>query len=465
MSLLEKFLKCCHRLYVDLYVPEAAALLLDDVDPADGPDDGSGDNAGEALGGGFDVEFDNGLDEGLDSLAGIEGIEKGAPGGRQAGAATPIEELDLSVRAYNCLKRAGIHTAGAIAERSQYWLLHNVRNLGRKSLAEVVDKLAQLEFFIPEYADGETPESPDEPAALDVLNDMVGLSEVKERMKDLTAHCAIQKRKSQVCGAEYPVIPNMVFLGNPGTGKTAVAKLAARLFQEIGLLKRGHLVSVTRTDLVAEYTGQSAVKTTRVFKAALDGVLFVDEAYSLYHQTGSEQAGDTFSCEVLDTLTALMSEYAGRCCVIFAGYEAEMNHLLENANPGLRERFPFKLRFEDYNAQELREIFLRKARQRQLMIADEGLAILTETLERLCANKNGQFANGRAAENFLQEVVLRQERRLFDRGPEDGELTEAELLTLTGDDFSQAARFVLAALPGPVPARRPLGFISTAHAA
>ncbi|MDR0435079.1 MAG: AAA family ATPase [Gracilibacteraceae bacterium] len=450
MKLMEIILKCCRDIYEQLYVQSDKEIAL---------------------------------------------AAPSASAAKKSNLSLPLEELDLSVRSFNCLKRANINTVGDIAEYSRYQLLR-LRNLGRKSMDEIVVKLAELDIFIPEFSNDEeakeakeaaaaaaakeaeaeaeawaeawaaeemeagaerTAQAGSKPSVLKTLDAMIGLARVKNRIKDITAHCAIRKLKSEVCGAENPLVPNMIFLGNPGTGKTTVAKLAAQAFREIGLMRRGHLVSVTRTDLVAEYTGQSAVKTTKIFESALDGVLFVDEAYSLYHQTDSARAGDTFSREVIDTLTALMTEYAGRCCVIFAGYNAEMNYMLDNANPGLRERFPFKLYFDDYTAAELQEIFLLKAAENKLVIPAECLTALNEVMERVCANKSQLFANGRVAENFLQEVTLRQERRLFDRKQSGGELTETDLLTLMPEDFNRAAQAFQDDAPTP-PAKRPIGF-------
>ena len=376
-----------------------------------------------------------------------------------------IEELDLSVRSYNCLKKAGINTIGELAQHSRKWLVHNVRNLGHQSMDEIAHSLEKLDIYIPEATEEEIEEEANARTnALDTLGGMIGLASVKERMKDIVAHCAIRKLKSEICGAEKPIVPNMLFLGNPGTGKTTVAKLAARVFKEIGLMKKGHLVCVTRADLVAEYTGQSAAKTARVFKSALDGILFVDEAYALYHQTEAERAGDVFSQEVIDTFTALMTEYAGRCCVIFAGYSDEMNYMLENANPGLRERFPFKVDFEDYSAKELREIFMLKVSECKLSVAEECLEILDNVMKNVCASKTDTFANGRLADNFLQEVMLCQERRLFERQQNGVELSGGELVKLTPEDFHRAAKSTLNAIPEP-PVKRPIGFSGLTGAA
>ena len=382
-----------------------------------------------------------------------------------------IDELDLPVRLYNCFMRANIKSVGEIAEHSQKWLVQNIRNLGRRGTEEVARKLTELGIYLPELTEEEEAEevrlkqSTEDAAedvqsklsALEALNGMIGLALVKERMKDLTAHCAIRKLKCEVFGGSKSVVPNMIFLGNPGTGKTTVANLVAKAFREMGFMKSGQIVRVTRTDLVAEYTGQSAAKTTKVFESALDGVLFIDEAYSLYHKTEYGRAGDTLSIEAIDTLTDLMTEYAGRCCVILAGYSDEMNFMLENANPGLRERFPFKLDFEDYSSPELRKIFLLKASEQKLNIPDDCEKILTDTMDHICENKSRLFANGRVVENYLQEVILRQERRLFDRQRDGIELSETDLLMLSYDDFLHATKSMINGAPAK-PIKRPIGF-------
>ncbi|MDR1322590.1 MAG: AAA family ATPase [Gracilibacteraceae bacterium] len=274
------------------------------------------------------------------------------------------------------------------------------------------------------------------PTALDRLGGMIGLPGVKSTVRNLTAHCAIRKMKADLAGAPETIVPNMLFLGNPGTGKTTVAKLVAEVLREHGLMRKGHLVTAARADLIGRHTGETAPKTTERFVLALDGVFFIDEAYSLYN--GEEDDQDIFGKEAIDALTGLMTEYAGRCCVILAGYEDEVEQMLRRVNPGLRERFPFRLKFEDYTELELKQIFLSKTAEQQLRLTDGCDIALDNLLHRLYASRGRDFSNGRAVQNALQEVVLQQERRLFETQNRGTALTAEEVFDLTAEDFRAA---------------------------
>lgn len=272
----------------------------------------------------------------------------------------------------------------------------------------------------------------------DELHSMIGLSSVKEMMHKITAHCIILQEKRTFCKTQAPFVANMLFLGNPGTGKTTVANLVAQIFKELGLMEKGHVVRANRSDLVAEYVGQSAIKTRKLFESALDGILFVDEAYSLYHADKDGRAGDTYTREVIDTLTTLMTEHIGHCCVIFAGYEEEMNFMLDNSNPGLRERFPFTIHFEDYEAEELTNIFILKMKKSGLKMESCCKQLLNEHFNRICAAKNRHFANGRLVDTLLQNVVLAQELRLMELYQSKATPNKNMLFTLIKDDFESA---------------------------
>ncbi|MDR0838073.1 MAG: AAA family ATPase [Oscillospiraceae bacterium] len=272
--------------------------------------------------------------------------------------------------------------------------------------------------------------------AMAELERLTGLRSVKETVRDIAAHSEASRLKAEAGAPREVFVPNALFLGNPGTGKTTVAGIVARLYHELGLLRRGHLVTANRASLVAEYLGQTAIKTRGVFMSALDGVLFVDEAYSLYTE---ESRGDSYGREALTTLTQLMSDFAGRCCVIFAGYEKDIAYMLSGANPGLRDRFPFRLMFDDYNAEELTEIFTKKLASGGVTARGESEGIVLEFFARCFGARDEFFSNGRLAENVAQEVVLQQERRLLARRDRTGEkITRDELFTVEERDCRAA---------------------------
>ncbi len=459
LTSIENTLKYCHRLYEELFFCESAVISVAPVRQETDDDledffisELTNTQSGESD---FDLMMDDDddaydLDDYPETICNI-------PKKPEDVLSMPIEELNLSIRTYNCLKRANMNTVGEIAVCEKEWFRNNVRNLGRKSMDEIEEKLIAINVVMSEKVKEPVEEKEPQQIAFDDLNSMIGLTNIKECMKDIAAHCTIRKLKSEICGIVKPIVPNMLFLGNPGTGKTTVARLVAKVFCELGLLNRGQLICVTRTDLVAGYTGQTALKTTEVFMSALDGVLFVDEAYSLYHKNDSDSAGDTFSREVIDTLTALMTEYAGRCCVIFAGYHDEMNFMLEHANPGLRDRFSFKMTFEDYSSEELLDIFLMKASEQKLVFSAECKDIITDTMNHLHKNRNRLFGNGRVVDNLLQDLVLCQERRLFTDYQPTKELSETELFTLTIDDFKKVTKPMLETASSR-PVNRPVGF-------
>ena len=205
-------------------------------------------------------------------------------------------------------------------------------------------------------------------------------------------------------------VPNVsyhcVFSGNPGTGKTTVARILAGIYKDLGVLKKGHLVETDRSGLVAEYVGQTAVKTNKIIDNALDGVLFIDEAYSLV-QGGSEDYGS----EAIATLLKRMEDDRDRLVVILAGYTNEMEEFI-NSNPGLRSRFNRYIHFEDYTAEELYKIFLLNAEKNEYTLADDVKEYLLKKLEDVVANKPKDFGNARYIRNLFEKTVEAQANRL-----------------------------------------------------
>lgn len=213
-----------------------------------------------------------------------------------------------------------------------------------------------------------------------------------------------QKRKE--IGLTVPEVSyHLVFTGNPGTGKTTVARILAGIFHDKGVLKKGHLVETDRSGLVAEYVGQTAVKTNKIIDKALDGVLFIDEAYSLVAQ------GEDFGQEAVATLLKRMEDDRDRLIVILAGYTDEMEGFI-NSNPGLRSRFNRYIFFPDYSADELAEIFLSIAAKHEYTMTNEVKEYVLEKFQEVVANKPKDFGNARYVRNLFERVVQAQANRL-----------------------------------------------------
>ena len=239
------------------------------------------------------------------------------------------------------------------------------------------------------------------------LEKIIGLENVKNFLRNqYNILKAQEKRRNLGVSTDVTQSLNMIFIGNPGTGKTTVARLVAQMLKEMGFLRSGHMVEVSRTDLVAEYVGQTAPKTTDVFNSALGGVLFVDEAYSL-----SKGGDNDFGKEAIDTLIKLMEDHRGEIIVILAGYEKEMNDFLK-ANSGLESRFPLKLPFPDYSPSELSQIFDKMLAGRGFKITDEAKKLAEEKIEYKKKTEITHSGNGRMVRNLIDEIIRNQSNRV-----------------------------------------------------
>jgi SpoVK/Ycf46/Vps4 family AAA+-type ATPase len=236
------------------------------------------------------------------------------------------------------------------------------------------------------------------------LNELIGLDPVKQRVKGLVAQVRADKLRAEAGMPPPRRSHHMVFVGNPGTAKTTVARLLARIYAQLDVLEQGHLVEVTRADLVGEYIGQTAPRTAAKFNLALGGVLFIDEAYALAPADSDRDFGQ----EAVSTLIKLMEDHRDEVVVIVAGYPDQMQRFL-TSNPGVASRFPTTMVFPDYSTEELVEIFALLARRAGFSL---GAGVPERVRDLVPEPRPEPFGNGRFVRNLFEEAVTRQAVRI-----------------------------------------------------
>ena len=258
----------------------------------------------------------------------------------------------------------------------------------------------------PKEAEKEETPRPDFDELMAELNELVGLDEVKKDIKNLVNLMKVRKLREQNDLPVPPMSLHMVFLGNPGTGKTTVARIVSGLYAAIGVLEKGQLVEVDRSGLVAGYVGQTALKTQEVIKKALGGVLFIDEAYSL--SSGGE---NDFGREAIETILKAMEDHRNELIVIVAGYTGPMQKFI-NSNPGLESRFNKYIFFPDYNGDQLMEMFRIRCKKNGYTLTEEADKAALEAFVDLYENRGENFGNGRDVRNCFEDMIVRQSNRV-----------------------------------------------------
>lgn len=298
------------------------------------------------------------------------------------------------------------------SEDNSFGNARGVRNLFEKILVNQANRVAKngcvgpkTQILLPEDFEDGRPKRIKKVDAMAQLTSMIGLQSVKQEILTLRNIVAAQKKRA---AAGLPVLPmsyHCVFTGNPGTGKTSVARIVAEIYKDLGVLRKGHLVECDRSSLVAGYVGQTAIKTNEIIDKALDGVLFIDEAYTLVKD------GDSFGQEAVDTLLKRMEDDRKRLVVIVAGYTNEMKNFIES-NPGLKSRFNRYIEFEDYTEDELVELFKKLAEEQKFVLSEGFEEQLRLTLRSILSENTATFGNGRGVRNLFEKAVLKQANRL-----------------------------------------------------
>lgn len=308
-----------------------------------------------------------------------------------------------------------------IVDNKKYSALEFIKRLGNSSnndrfpkikdrqtsILELLYKYLGSRFIDSEYAFLKEINTKSFDELSDELNSLIGLENVKKEIEDLVIFNKVQKNREKIGLKKTNRTMHMAFLGNPGTGKTTVARIVGNMYRSLGILSKGHFIEATRTDLIAEYQGQTALKVKRLIQKAKGGVLFIDEAYSI---TENEKS-DSYGRECLTELTKALEDYRDDLVVIVAGYDDLMKKFFES-NPGLKSRFNYFIEFEDYTVNQMFEIFLSYCKNEDYILQESAAERLKKYLDKQSEDSENKNANGRFVRNVFDKIIMNQAKRL-----------------------------------------------------
>lgn len=308
-----------------------------------------------------------------------------------------------------------------IVDNKKYSALEFIKRLGNSSnndrfpkikdrqtsILELLYKYLGSRFIDSEYAFLKEINTKSFEELSDELNSLIGLENVKKEIEDLVIFNKVQKNREKIGLKKTNRTMHMAFLGKPGTGKTTVARIVGNMYRSLGILSKGHFIEATRTDLIAEYQGQTALKVKRLIQKAKGGVLFIDEAYSITENDKS----DSYGRECLTELTKALEDYRDDLVVIVAGYDDLMKKFFES-NPGLKSRFNYFITFEDYTVDQMFGIFLSYCKKEDYILQESATEKLKKYLEQQSDISKNKNANGRFVRNVFDKIIMNQAKRL-----------------------------------------------------
>ena len=325
------------------------------------------------------------------------------------------------------LKQYGLYFTDGTGSGKANPKSRNLRNKNKKADNKLDKKLDADKAGLTAAKSDEEPEETFE-QLMEELNTLVGLKSVKQDLTNLINLVKIRKLREERGMKQPDITLHLVFSGNPGTGKTTVARLLAKIYKVLGVVSEGQLIEVDRSNLVAGYIGQTATQTAEIVESAIGGILFIDEAYTLV-KGGDEK---DFGQEAIDTLLKLMEDNRDDLIVIVAGYTDKMEEFV-NSNPGLKSRFNKYIFFSDYSGDELTEIFNNMAKKQEYIPDEEASEYIKDYLTKRAKAHEENFANAREARNYLERCIERQATRIV----EIEEISDDHLRTLVLDDVKE----------------------------